>query len=445
MKLRIIQVLAPVLTISIIIKIIILVKFRFFPEWTFYSFFTSYQSIGLLTGLILPTVFIFIKAYRSTDSETFIISIIRNSLGTLEKAGKAILILLTSFISLALLIFFWGESAYLEGVNYYLKNHNWIYAEKEIEALDQAKIRPQILNTFKYYILTHKESDTHNYPEGETLRQRKNAIEKLLFEDKFDYQLMNTLSIAEINKSLYFTEDEPDHITSGLSVLDKPKENAGIILKRGELLLAIKDYSKAKEEFNLALKKSPNSTQNAIILCNLGNIFAAEGDYKKAIDNYQKSERNYPDIRKFIFYSNYSYILMLNQDYDNAEKKVKLALKINPDDWYSYLNLGLIQEKKKNYHDAIHNFNLVIDKTDNKDSRREAGILKGRCMEISGYEEKECLTTYLKALGKDFSNNAVQYHLTHKNILYNDLITGLKETNTHGIEHYIEWFRTRIK
>ena len=445
MKLKTIKILTSIIVFLIIIEIILLIKFRFYAEWNFYSFLISYQSIVLLTGLISPMILIFIKAYRGTDSETFIIKIIRSRFETIGKAKNTVLILLIQFTLLFLAIVIFRESPYLKKITYYIENHNWEYAEKELNELDKSKIRPNIYNTYAYFILTHKETDIHNFPDGKILRERKNAVERLLFEDKFDYQLMNSLTIAEIYKSLYFSEDESSHISSGISRLAYSKENASVLLKKGELLLAIKDYSKAKKEFRSALNSLPNPTQESIILSNLGNILASEGAYTHAIDNYKKAELNYPEIRKFIFYSNYSYLLMLNKDYKSAEKKVRLALKINPGDWYSYLNLGLIQEKNEDYQDAIHNFNLVIEKTDNDDSKREAGILKGRCMEICGYEINEVVRVYLKALNKDFSDQSANYYLSNRDDLYNDLITGLKETNTHGIESYVAWFEKKLE
>ena len=408
------------------IELFILIKKRLFPDWSNSAFLKDITIIISFFSLFALLLFLIQAAKARVKS-------VRNTFGVLGA-----LLLTLSFATFTI-----KQAPYLEKVYFYISNHNWDFAEKEFNALDQRKLKPELVKTFEYFIATHKESDTHAYPEGQVLRSRKNAVENLISK-KFDYKLMNSLALAEIYKSLYFAEDDKDHIRSAINYLKQKKGNINVHMKRGELTLAMKDYEKAKEEFTNALNYRPNPTQLSIIQLNLGNISATLGNVDGALEKYREAEENYPAIKKFVFYSNYSYLLMLAGKYKLAEEKVRYALKINSTDWYSYLNLGLIQEKQGSWLDAIHNLDAVMQKSDNVDAKREAGIFKGRCMEIAGYDRKEFVETYLQALNMNTASESVDYYSNNIKTLYKHIIRSLQETNTHGIEVYIKWFEDRV-
>ena len=120
--------------------------------------------------------------------------------------------------------------------------------------------------------------------------------------------------------------------------------------KKGKLNLAKKSYENS-------LKIEPDNSTYAY---NIGNIYLKEDNYRKAISFYEKAitlDSEFADA-----YNNLAYSLCeLKEDLDKAEKYIKRAIKLNPDNkiYYLdtlgviYLNQGKIEKAISTYEEAL--------------------------------------------------------------------------------------------
>ena len=422
-------------------------KIFHYPEYTISGYLLSLSTLSyILPFLIIIPIFL-IQVNSINEEPKKMIFKLANGVLNSKSLNGINLILCTIGTILILLIFFKDKRPYFPNLTYYIENQNWNQAELEFQNIDSKKVYPDILRTFELYIKIHKISDISNYPKSKELLEMQNVIQGML-ERKSDYNDMNTLTYSEISKAIYFAEDNKQPIEKAITLLNSKPQSSKILRKKGELLLATKNYISSKMIFNKALLTKPNLVDKAVIFSNLGNIFASTNKSDSAIYCYQMAEENYPPIRKYIFYSNFGYLLMLANKLDLAKDKIEEGLKIEPNDWYSYLNLGLIYDKKNQYLEAINNYQKVIEKTDNLDSKREAYIFMGRSLELNNQAKPLCLKCFLLALDRDTSQNNINLIMTNVNmqkLIYKDIASALLNTNTHGLEVYINWFKQKSK
>jgi tetratricopeptide (TPR) repeat protein len=316
-------------------------------------------------------------------------------------------------------------------------------------------VRPDVLDTLQLYVSVHELSERDRLKESRSLREDRDRVGDLL-RSGADYYLFNTLSYAELSKTIYFLEKSDETkkaLNQGLQILQAKlkslsghQERAAILGRLGELNLAAKDYSSATNFFEQAMPLESKPARLARLRANLGNAYASTGDISRAIGLYSVAENDYPEGRRSVFYSNFGYLLMLAKDFDVAERRINRALEIDPTDWYSYLNLGLVKEAQKKYDDASADFKQVIAKSENPDSRTEARILAGRCLELAGRPRAEYLALYLEADGRSTAQAQVERFgsdTKSRVALYKSMARRLQGTNTHGIEPYIDWFVAR--
>jgi tetratricopeptide (TPR) repeat protein len=130
-----------------------------------------------------------------------------------------------------------------------------------------------------------------------------------------------------------------------------------IILKEIDVankLLAEKKFSKAREKFLTLLEKNKDREGIAIVNLYIGNSFAMEENYPKAIEFYTKAVEKYPKNKELLISIGNAYNNM--NRFDDAMiwfKKVSFKDIDNIDTLY---NIGVILYNKAQYDDAIKYF-----------------------------------------------------------------------------------------
>jgi len=120
------------------------------------------------------------------------------------------------------------------------------------------------------------------------------------------------------------------------------------------------------------LEAIENNDRKADALCNLGIIEAKYGNDVKAIDCFSKALIEEP--RHFEAHFNLGNIYFDNENYPLAQLHYKTALEIEPDDAYSYFNLGLVQALREDIKASIESLSTYV-KMVNKDEAVKANAL----------------------------------------------------------------------
>lgn len=430
------------------------IKLWLYPGWTWRGFFSDLRA---LTGLFLFGVFFaywLFELYTSQTIHTGFRNAVRNFLVHGKLSGLAAsLLFATMGLAVALLVV--GERPIARELIGFADQSNWSYARRYVERQLSAPLHADAHNTLRLFVDVHEMSERDALRGSQSLREDRFEVQRLL-EANYDPNQFNSLTFAELSKALYFIEDADrttvrldeafEHLRREIDVATTAQDRARLIARMGEIRLAGRDYASAESLFKQALEQGPGDVLRARILANQANAIASSGNLAGAIELYREAELAYPEGRRAIFYSNYGYLLMLNENYASASQMVERALQINPDDWYSYLNLGLIYDAQGEYLDSLEQYRKVIENSPNPDSRREALIFSGRSLELAGGSPDDYLAYYLRA---DNRNPAAQQIANlqasdqDRRELYVRMTELLENTNTHGIENYVGWFRDR--
>lgn len=421
-------------------------KVHFYPGWNWRSFLLEYQIvIGAL--LFLSPPLISILALYSTKSALLPLRRMLSGRRS-DRSLTYILFILIVFSGCLGLLVLNSPGPIPHRLEHHLVHQNWSYAEQEIARLGENNLRRDVASALMHYIDAHRRSDGNNFSSGQYHRSQRIAV-KTELDAGSSLTFLNTMTYAELSKIVYFVEDRnDDELASAVQALLEAAKRASsdevegaFYAKVGDLMLASRRYAAAKLMYTKASLYVSNPNRQASITANLGNVHAATGAIDRAAELYRDAEFHYPEGRRDVFYSNYGYLLMLAGKYDEAEAAVRNALAINPEDWYSYLNLGLIFERKEQFNDALKNFDIVIENTDAGDYRREAMLLKAYTLIRGGQDRKIAVRVALEALGR--SADSAEQVLQDADMLaelYGDAAEALRATNTHAIEEYIHFF-----
>jgi len=433
---------------------IVAAKWWLYPGWTWRGYLTELKAVAGLLIFALGFGFWLFELYRSRKifeaGPVALRSLLRS-----ERLPTMVGVLLLTVLALAIALVVVGERPVAYELVRLSEQSNWKHARGYLQSLNQDPLRTELVDTFKLFVDVHELSDRDQLKGSRSLREDRQRAAQLL-DEGHDYYLFNSLSYAELSKAIYFIEDADgrktrleeaiSRLNRRLSLLTDRRDQSRLLARIGELHLAGREYSAAQPLFEQALVLETRETLTARIRANLGNVHAALGDLERAVHLYTEAESNYPEGRRAIFYSNFGYLLMLAKDYVAAKQKVERAIQIEPTDWYSYLNLALIKERLGDFDDAYEDFKVVIRNSENSDSRREAKVLAGRCLELAGRPAPEYLALYLEADGRSTSSvqlSRVQNSIQERATLYSRMATHLENTNTHAIETYIDWFHKR--
>ncbi len=98
------------------------------------------------------------------------------------------------------------------------------------------------------------------------------------------------------------------------------------------------DHEKALKELKLVTALDCDPPIKALAYNTIGSIYADEGKYQWALENYQKATQWEPGLVEAYF--NEGAVLYNMQDYETAMEAFMKVLEINPDDWEAYFYLG---------------------------------------------------------------------------------------------------------
>jgi tetratricopeptide (TPR) repeat protein len=129
----------------------------------------------------------------------------------------------------------------------------------------------------------------------------------------------------------------------------------------GLLKLGSGDYQTAVERFEQMLEEDDLSTfvRRSDLYFNLGYSYDELGEYKRAIENYDKViEINQRDVSA---YNNRGIVYKHIGDYVRAIEDFDKALEINPQDLNAYTNRGSVYYDLRDYYRAIEDFGKAIE------------------------------------------------------------------------------------
>ena len=153
-------------------------------------------------------------------------------------------------------------------------------------------------------------------------------------------------------------------------VMNTEVEEVYDLMSKGYILEGHQRYSDALKTYDKALQKE---RYNANILFLKGSCLIKLEQYQKAIDSLEEAiERYSENPYETIFelenaYHNKGVSLHAIGEDDDALEAFSLALGLNPEYYYSYYEIGIIQEDREKYDSALKNYNKFLE-YDNTDS-----------------------------------------------------------------------------
>jgi tetratricopeptide (TPR) repeat protein len=267
-----------------------------------------------------------------------------------------------------------------------------------------------------------------------------------------DYDLLNSLSLAETDRMVYLAEKDRSRLDAGndkLLELSRRRlsnsEALHVFVTSGDLKITGKSYQEAAQDLKKALSYNPSATEAALIHSEIDNCLAASNDMQEAQTEYKKAEDAYPEAYKFVFYSNYGYILLRDNRFNDSIDYLRRALEIKQDDWYSRLNLGFALEGIGEYDQAEAEYNKVIA-SNATDVKNFAYVLLGRAEEIQKQPAAKYLANFLLATGRAPTPDELhlmQSQRVQLGQLYRDAGAIIANGNSFGLDPYIDWFNKK--
>lgn len=134
-----------------------------------------------------------------------------------------------------------------------------------------------------------------------------------------------------------------------------------ILLYSIRTIVRTNDYKNSKNMWFATRKTAPYSYR---VYNNLGDVYANEGNYDLAIENFKKSVALKPDYADAVH--NIGHIYLELKDYEKAKKYLSQALEMNPRLYPAAYKLGLIAFEEKDYVKAKEYFEkcMAIEPTE---------------------------------------------------------------------------------
>ncbi len=178
-------------------------------------------------------------------------------------------------------------------------------------------------------------------------------------------------AITYLNRAQNYDKKNPD-IYKNLAIVYRHKKDYGNAIKYTKETLSLNNrdpgtvtllgniyfetgkYKDAIEQYNEALKSSP---ENGAIIYNLGSAHFRDGDEFSAIEYYKKagSVDRIGDVAHKA-YSKLGVIFTERRSFDEAEKYLKMAISIRPNDALNRYNLGIAYLRQKKEKPALEEF-----------------------------------------------------------------------------------------
>jgi tetratricopeptide (TPR) repeat protein len=145
-------------------------------------------------------------------------------------------------------------------------------------------------------------------------------------------------------------------LVAGCAEVQKPSLDAESYNNRGAAYAKEGEYDKAISDFNKAIELNP---RYADAYNNRGAAYAKKGEYEKAISDYSKAIELNP--RYADAYYNRGLAYYGKGEYDKAISDFNKAIELNPIDADAYYNRGAVYAKKGEYEKAISDYSKAID------------------------------------------------------------------------------------
>lgn len=116
------------------------------------------------------------------------------------------------------------------------------------------------------------------------------------------------------------------------------------------------DFISSKNLWLATMKVSPRSYR---VYNNLGDVYAQEGNYQAAVDQFKKSIELFPEYADAVHNLGFTYMQM--KDYDNARKYLEQSLQMNPKLYGASYKLGVLEFQQGNYAKAKDYFQKTLD------------------------------------------------------------------------------------
>lgn len=181
---------------------------------------------------------------------------------------------------------------------------------------------------------------------------------------------------------------------------------------KGDVLYHMKEYSKAKTNYDLALEIDP---EDGTTWCHLGNMYAFEGKRALALSSYDRAIQ--ADPGNSISWNNKGAVFSTLDWPEEALACFNRAVALNPRDFDAYMNLAKTCVRLGRSDDAVLNYQKAIEikpksKLAKEGLQRE--FYKGMCLDqIRGWEAMGLDTTHLRNLLKqdpsDFDQTSKEY------------------------------------
>ncbi len=166
---------------------------------------------------------------------------------------------------------------------------------------------------------------------------------------------------------------------------------------KGDVLYHMKEYSKAKTSYDMALEMDP---EDSTTWCHLGNMYAFEGKRALALSSYDRSIQ--ADPKNAVAWNNKGAVFSTLEWPEEAVACFNRAVALDPKNFDAYINLAKTSVKLGRSDDAVMYFQKAIELRPRSKLARDGlqrEFYKGMCMDqIRGWEELGLDTTYLRAL-----------------------------------------------
>ena len=165
-------------------------------------------------------------------------------------------------------------------------------------------------------------------------------ITKIVKDKKVLYIIMAIIIIALTTRTLIRNKDWQNQDTLWLSAAKTSPSSSQNHNNLGDLYARQGDYQKAIEEFKKAIEIKPNYGD---AYHNLANIYHQIGDNEQAIENYQKALSFNPNLWQS--YQNLAATYFEKEDFAKSLEYMSKAIQINPQGEELYINTSIIYIK----------------------------------------------------------------------------------------------------
>ena len=181
---------------------------------------------------------------------------------------------------------------------------------------------------------------------------------------------------------------------------------------KGDVLYHMKEYSKAKTNYDLALEIDP---EDGTTWCHLGNMYAFEGKRALALSSYDRAIQ--ADQNNAIAWNNKGAVFSTLDWPEEALACFSRAVALDPKNFDAYMNLAKACVRLGRSDDAVLNYQKALEINPKSKLAKEGlqrEFYKGMCLDqIRGWEAMGLDTTHLRNLLKqdpaDFDRTSKEY------------------------------------